>query len=76
MIYLYKTGVYVLSSTTHPVFSTANLKYLLVLLFLVEREASFTAFTREKTDMVEILHKEAGKMGHPIKKGKYVPLDG
>jgi len=26
--------------------------------------------------MVEILQKEAGKMGHPIKSGKDVPLDG
>ena len=33
-------------------------------------------FTWEKTDMVEILQKEAGKMGHPIKKGADVPLDG
>ena len=33
-------------------------------------------FTWEKTDMVEILQKEAGKMGHPIKSGAQVPLDG
>src|SRR3989344_1010975 len=33
-------------------------------------------FTWEKTDMVEVLQKEAGKMGHPIKKGADVPLDG